>query len=225
MSSKRIAAAIFAAALVVITGCSSSNDKPADKPAAKSTSVAKSTDSASPDAKSSGETPSPSDDSAGSGPTAATRSQLPDGASDPYGSGMADQSVVWAYSRILLYTNSYPGTLQLVADAPKYDAEAGGYTVETSFVAYSGYDIILASEWTLTIDGQQYKASPYPNAAEAPYLWLPVRSPIGNHPEATDNAVSGKLYFPIPQTTSPITMSYDNVSGDVHYKWADGGQK
>ena len=211
---------MFAAALIVTAGCSSAGDKEQSaKSPAKSTSATSSADSAEPSEDSS------SGDSSGSTPTEAGRSQLPDGASDPYGLGMDDQSAVWAYSRILLYSNSYPGTVQLVADAPEYDVAAGGYTVQTSFVAYSGYDIILASEWTLSIDGQQYKASPYPNAAEAPYEWVPVRSPIGNHPEAVENGVGGKLYFPIPETTSPITMSYDNVSGDVHYKWADGGQK
>lgn len=219
VSSKKLVAAVFAAALIVTAGCSSTHDDTkADKSPAKSTSAPSSTDSASPSDESTGE-------SSGSTPTAAGRSQLPDGASDPYGIGMDEQSVIWAYSRILLYTNSYPGTVQLVADAPEYDAEAGGYTVQTSFVVYSGYDIILASEWTLTADGQRYKASPYPNAADAPYEWLPVRSPIGNHYEAVDNQVGRKLFFPIPETTSPITMAYDNVSGDVHYKWADGGQK
>ncbi len=220
VSPKKLVAAVFAAALIVTAGCSSTHDdKQSAKSPAKSTSASRSTDSAA------GSEDGSAGEISSSTPTEAGRSQLPDGASDPYGSGMDDQSVVWAYSRILLYTNSYPGTVQLVADAPEYDAEVGGYTVETSFVAYSGYDIILASEWTLSVDGQHYKASTSPDAAAEPYYWLAVRSPIGNHPEAVANGVSGKLYFPIPQTSAPITMAYDNVSGDVHYKWADGGQK
>ena len=39
---------------------------------------------------------------------------------------------------------------------------------------------------------------------------------------ATSNGLYGKLYFPIPQTTSPITMSYDNVDRDVHFTFRRG---
>lgn len=224
MSTKKLIASVFAAALLVTAGCGHSDD--AAQSTGKDSVTSKPTGGASSGSGSSAPTSgTASEESADAGATDASRSPLPDGASDPYGTGMDDQSVVWSYGRILLYTNSYPGTVQLSADAPEYDAAAGGYTVMTSFEVYSGYDIILASEWTLTIDGQQYKASPSPDAAEEPYLWLPDRTPIGNNPEAVANGISGKLYFPIPQTNSPITMSYDNVSGDVHFKWAANGKK
>ncbi|MEU5845356.1 hypothetical protein [Saccharopolyspora shandongensis] len=136
-----------------------------------------------------------------------------------------DLSRVYDFGYLLNYANKYPGWITLTADAPVYDDAQGGYKVHAYFNAYGGHDIILRREWSLEVGGETVVAST-PPAANDQYSvdnWMPDRTPIGNVAGASSNALVGDILFKMPRTSQPITMHYDNVDGDVHATWQEGG--
>ncbi|GAB3305332.1 hypothetical protein EK0264_04660 [Epidermidibacterium keratini] len=213
---KAAVAALSTCVLVALSACSGGSDSNDSKDAATSSS-APSTSSGSTDSTESGSATESYDPSATTG-----REPIP--STQPDGFDADDLSKVYKFGYILSYVNKYPGWIVLTADAPEYDAAYGGYRVPVYFNAYGGSDIILRSEWSLEVNGQKTVASVSPPADPAAAItWMPERTPIGNHPEATSNVLLADILFVMPQTDQPITMRYDNVDGDVHATWrADG---
>ncbi|MDA3624475.1 hypothetical protein OU415_03435 [Saccharopolyspora sp. WRP15-2] len=167
--------------------------------------------------------PTPTSSDATEAPTSTGRAPIPD--AQPADFVPDDLSTVYEFGYILNYVNKYPGWIALTADAPVYDSSRGGYKVHVYFNAYGGRDIILRNEWSLEVGGEKVVASESP-AVTDPYSlenWIPERTPIGNAGDATSNVLVADILFTMPETSQPITMHYDNVDGDVHATWHDGG--
>lgn len=217
MTSRKAAIAAFSTCvLLALSACGGNSDSKDSADAAPSSSAT----STSSEATGSSESGSATESYDPAAPT--TRESIP--STEPDGFDADDLSKVYKFGYILSYVNKYPGWIVLTADAPEYDAAYGGYRVPVYFNAYGGYDIILRSEWSLEVNGQKTAASVSPPADPATSItWMPERTPIGNHPEATSNVLLADILFVMPETDQPITMRYDNVDGDVHATWrADG---
>lgn len=206
-----LAAGTLTLGLLVTSACSSNSSSNPASTSAKSSSVSPSA-SASKSSDASGITDY--------GP--APREQLPAEATDAPDE-FDDQSKTYKFNYIMLYKNKYPGSVQLTTDAPEYDSAASGYTLQVNFVVHSGHDIILDTEWTMVINGAVVKSVPYPLTPQFDNEFIAHRTPIGNDPGATFNGVSGKVFFPSPQSSAPLLAKYDNVDGDVHFTWSADG--